>query len=82
METYQVLADNCNMPKITYQVNGLTAKSALVCAENLSEAFRDVRVICEQTGEIMCNVYFNDGFKKTTLTEVEVIEAMQKIFAD
>lgn len=80
--TYTVSADNCNSPKITYEVKGLTAKSALFLAQNLSEGFRDVKVVCEETGEVMYSLYYNDDFCKTNLTELECIAIAQSIFKD
>ena len=80
--TYQVIADNGNMPKITYEVRGLAKNSAMFLAEHLSQAFRDVRVICEDTGEVMYNLYYNDDFKKTRMTEVACLDHAQAILAD
>ena len=54
--TYKVEANNCNSPRITCEITGQAENSARFLAENLSRAFRDVRVICEQTGEIMYSV--------------------------
>ena len=81
METYEVLADNGNSPKITFQVRGLSKNSAKFLAEHLSQAFRDVRVICDQTGEVMYNVYYNDGFKRTTMKESECIAIAMNILS-
>ena len=78
--TYSVSANNCNSPKITCEVKELTDKAARFLAENLSQAFRDVVVTCEQTGEIMYSVYYNDDFKKTTMTEVECLDVVMNVF--
>ena len=82
LTTYSVSADNCNSPKITYEVKGLPAKSALFLANHLAEGFRDVRVICEQTGEVMFNIYYNDDFRKPSMTELECLAIAQPIFKD
>ena len=82
LTTYSVSADNRNSPKITYEVKGLSAKSALFLANHLAEGFRDVTVVCEQTGEIMFNIYYNDDFRKPTLTELECLAIAQPIFKD
>ena len=82
MLTYSVKADNCNAPKITYEVNGLAAKSALFLANHLAEGFRDVRVICEQTGEVMFNIYYNDDFRKPSMSELECLAIAQPLFKD
>jgi hypothetical protein len=80
--TYSVSADNCNSPKITYEVKELSSKSALFLANHLAEAFRDVRVICEQTGEVMFNIYYNDDFRKPTLSELECLAIAQSVLKD
>ena len=82
LTTYTVSADNCNSPKITYEVKGLAEKSALFLANHLLEGFRKVDVICEQTGEIVFNIYYNDDFRKPTLTELECLAIAQPIFKD
>jgi hypothetical protein len=82
LTTYSVSADNCNSPKITYEVKNLSAKSALFLANHLAEGFRDVRVSCEQTGEVMFNIYYNDDFRKPSMTELECLATAQPIFKD
>lgn len=81
-ETYSVSADNCNSPRMTYEVQGLSAKSALFLANHLAEGFRKVDVICEQTGEVMFNIYYNDDFKKTTISELECLAIVHNVFKD
>ena len=80
--TYSVKADNCNSPKITYEAQGLAAKSALFLANHLSEAFRNVEVICEQTGEIAYQFYYNDDFHKPRYDEVTCLAIAQNILKD
>ena len=82
LTTYTVSADNCNSPRITYEVKGLAEKSALFLANHLTEGFRDVKVVCDQTGEIMFTMYYNDDFRKPTLTELECMAIAQPIFKD
>lgn len=82
MLTYSVKADNCNAPKITYEVKGLAAKSALFLANHLVEAFRNVEVVCEQTGELTYNVYYNDDFRKPTMDELTCLSIAQGIFKE
>ena len=82
LTTYTVFADNCNAPKITYEVKGLAPKSALFLANHLAEGFRDVRVICDQTAEVVFNIYYNDEFRKPTMTEVECLVVAQSILAE
>ena len=77
--TYKVEANNCNSPRITFEAGGLTDKASKFLAENLSQAFRDVRVTCEQTGEIMYSVYYSEDFKRTKMTEVECLEIVTNV---
>ena len=80
LTTYVVNASNCNAPKITYEVKGLAAKSALFLANHLVEAFRKIEVVCEQTGELVYDVYYNDDFRKPTMTELECLAVAQPLF--
>lgn len=80
--TYQVIADNDNMPRITYEVKGLGKNAAAFLAEHLSQGFRDVKVICESTGEVMYHLYYNDDFKKTRMSEIACLDHAQAILAD
>ena len=82
MEKYEVYADNCNCPNITYHVKGLSAHAAIFAAEHLSQGFRDVRVVNEETGEVMLNKYYNDHFYKPTMSEVECLSIAQNILAE
>lgn len=82
MFTYSVKADNCNAPKITYEVKELSAKSALFLANHLVEAFRQVDVTCEQTGEVMFSMYYNDDFHKPTMDELTCLSIAQSVFKD
>lgn len=71
--TYSVSADNCNSPKITYKVQGLASKAALFLANHLAEGFRKVEVICEETGELVYDIYYNDTFRKPKMDEIECL---------
>ena len=82
LTTYTVNANNCNTPKITYEVKELTAKSALFLANHLVEAFRQVDVTCEQTGEIIFSMYYNDEIRKPTMDELTCLSIAQSIFKD
>lgn len=82
MLTYSVKADNCNSPKIIYEVKGLAEKSALFLANHLVEAFRRIEVVCEQTGELVYETYYNDDFRKPTMDELTCLSIAQSIFKD
>ena len=82
LTTYVVNASNCNAPKITYEVKGLAEKSALFLANHLAEAFRSVEVVCEQTGEIAYQSYYNDDIRKPTMDELTCLSIAQSVFKD
>jgi hypothetical protein len=82
MMTYSVKADNNNTPKISYEVTELPAKSALFLANHLFEAFCRVEVICEQTGEITYQSYYNSDFRKPTMEELTCLSIAQSILKD
>ena len=82
LTTYVVNASNCNAPKITYEVKGLAEKSALFLANHLVEAFRKIEVVCEQTGELVYDVYYNDDFRKPTMDELTCLSIAQGIFKE
>ena len=80
--TYEVSASNNSMPKITYSVNGLSRNSANFLANHLTQAFCDVTVICEDTGEIVFNMTYSTDFKKKTMSELQCLEIAQNILAN
>lgn len=82
MLTYSVTADNCNAPKIIYKVEGLSSRAAKFLAEHLSQAFRQVEVIAEETGEVAYALYYDSDFKKPSMSEVECLSIAQNILAD
>ena len=82
METYSVSANNCNSPKITFEMGGLTKNNVKYVTSVLRDAFRQVRVTCEQTGEIMYDIYYNDDMFPTTFKEVEAIALIQTMFSE
>lgn len=60
--SYSVSADTCESPKITVEYKGLSMEKAKHIAMILEGAFRKVDVICEQTGEVMYNVYYSSEY--------------------
>lgn len=60
--SYSVSADTCESPKITVEYKGLSMDKARQVAMALEGAFRKVDVICEQTGEVMYNVYYSSEY--------------------
>jgi hypothetical protein len=80
--TYEVNASNNSMPKITFEVKGLSKNVALFIAKNLSLGFCDVAVVCEMTGELVYNISYSTDFNKPSLSEVEALRSVQKILAN
>lgn len=80
--TYSVKADNCNSPKITYKVNGLSRTSAFLLVDLLVEAFCSVEVICDQTGKVDYQFYYNNELYKPTMSEIECLAVAQNILVD
>ena len=71
--SFEVFADNCNRPTITYRLGKLSACQAMAIARNLCKAFRDVRIVNEETGEVMYNCYFSDEFFSKEVSETRAI---------
>lgn len=77
--TYSVTARNCRGMSVTFSNLGcLTAKSV---AEILSYAFRDLEVVCDQTGEIMYNIYKDLEWYHATNTEEGAIKEVKLFLA-
>ena len=80
--TYEVNASNNSMPKITYSVKGLSRNSASFLANHLTQAFCDVVIICEDTGELVVQMMYSTDFKKPVMDEVDALAVAQKILAN
>jgi hypothetical protein len=72
---YNVEASNGG-GKVTVEVcyKNLGKNGAKFVADILSKAFRDVRIIVADTGEIMYNIYYADDFAKPKQFVWEAIE--------
>ena len=72
---YNVEASNGG-GKVTVEVcyRDLGKNGAKFVAGILSKAFRDVRIINADTGEVMYNIYYYEGFAKPTVSLGNAIE--------
>lgn len=77
--TYILEADNCMNPKITVSYRGLDSKTAFRIAKAMGKAFRDIRILCEQTGEVAYNCYYDEDFFAQSFGESEAIDMMWDI---
>ena len=77
--TYTLEADNCMNPKIAVSYRGLDSKTAFKIAKVMVKAFRDVRIVSEQTGEIAYNCYYDEEFFAQSIGESEAIDMMWDI---
>lgn len=58
--TYEITAQTHQTPNISYKRPNLTEHQAHRVISILSTAIREACIICEQTGEVMCNYYYSD----------------------
>lgn len=78
--TYSVTANNCKGMSVTFSRLGcLTAKTV---AEILSYAFRDLQVVCDQTGEVAYNHYKSPDWFARYDTEMEAIQKVVLFIAE
>jgi hypothetical protein len=77
--TYTLEADNCMNPKIAVSYRHLDSKTAFRIAKVMCKAFRDVRIVSEQTGEVAFNCYYDEDFFVQSILENEAIEMMWDI---
>jgi hypothetical protein len=79
MVTYTVTADNCEAIRVTTEIKGLAIHSALFVFENLAQGFRDVRIVREDTGEVMKSIYYDGEQIKPKQSESAVIKTLKTI---
>lgn len=79
--TYYVSADTCESPKITVEYKGLSMEKAKHIAMVLEGAFRKVDVICEQTGEVMYNVYYSSEYFERCLFCSDALGVVEGLIA-
>lgn len=80
---YNVEASNGG-GKVTVEVcyKDLGKNGASFVANILSKAFRDVRIIKADTGEIMYNIYHSDDFANPTQSLGSAIETVNKYVSE
>lgn len=75
--TYKVVAQNCDTPRITVEVEG-NRFTAAEYAFFLRKAFRQVEVFDKETGEVMMSFYVSDEWFAAILSEAECIALLQE----
>lgn len=78
--SYSVSADTCESPKITVEYKGLSMDKAKQVATTLEGAFRKVDVICEQTGEVMYNIYYSSEYYNKSYTYADALKMVERYF--
>lgn len=79
-DTYTMTATNGDRPRITYEVSTDIHK-AFQCAKVAQEYFRDVRIVSDDTGEVMYNHYLSDACPfLPTKTLPEVIQSLETLY--
>lgn len=77
--TYEVIASNSTSFDVTF--HDLGACRAKAVADMLDDAFRDIRIICEQTGEVMHNHYTSVDWYRPHTTEECAVATVKKYLA-
>lgn len=72
---YQVIASNTTSFEVTF--HRLGACRAKAVAEILGEAFRDLRIVSEETGEVMWNEYRSSDWFAPLLSEMGAVNAVK-----
>lgn len=70
---YTIEATNCMNPSIKFSYNGLDLDTAIRYKKILEGGFCDIRITCEQTGEIILNIYYAEEAFVRTKSEAEAI---------
>ena len=70
---YTIEASNCMNPSIKFSYNGLDLDTAIKYKKVLEGGFCDIRINCEETGEVMCSVYYAEEVFIRTKSEAEAI---------
>ena len=76
--TYTVTANNGNYrPRIEYSRDDLTNDNAKTIAMTLTKAFRNVEVICNETGEVVFTRYISEDWFTPIFSITEVIDLIE-----
>lgn len=76
---YQVIASNTTSFEVTFRRLGACRAKAV--AEILGEAFRDLRIVSEETGEVMWNEYRSSDWFAPSTTEMGAINTAKVYLA-
>ena len=74
---YQVIASNTTSFEVTFRRLGACRAKAV--AEILGEGFRDLRIVSEETGEVMWNEYRSGDWFAPLLSEKGAVK-MAKVY--
>ena len=61
---YTIDANTCSLPPVNYTMRVKSPEHALAIANILVEGFNSVKIIDNETGEVMFSVYGSDSFFK------------------
>lgn len=77
--TYTLTANNGDNPRITYTQEGIPECRIQKLYANAQCSFRDVQVTCDQTGELIFQVYTSDEFFTPLLPMVHTLTVLAEI---
>ena len=80
--TYEVIAKtgNSNTPSVTF--GNLAYIHARAVSDILGEAYRDIAIICEQTGEVAYNHYWSDDFFCKQDTQLGAVQKVMMLLME
>lgn len=72
--TYEVIAKTANGNDASVTLGNLAFMHASAVAVILSEAYRDIAIVCEQTGEVAYNHYWSSEFFNKKDTQLGAVQ--------
>lgn len=79
---YYVEANNCDAVRIEVKFPHLNEGQSMGTYHVLLQAFRDVRIIDEGTGEVMCSTYIADAFFEKEMSEEKAIAIVREYLTE
>ena len=76
--TYKVCVDSCDHSKVVGEFGGMLLHKAMRAGNMAVCAFCKVEVICEQTGEVMYNVYYSAETHNPCISYDEIIDYLRR----
>ena len=80
--TYEVIAKTGNSNSATVTLGNLPFMHATAVADILGKAYRDIAIICEQTGEVAHNHYWSDDFFAKQDTQLGAVQKAMMFVMD